>query len=120
MTMFATIHKPPPHHYHLGGLCISNSTAVQWASCLKGRELHPVMVSPTVKKVIFAKLETSCVYFRQVGEVSGVHWMLITHSTQFNRYKDMDTYKIPQFELGEKDTIAQKLLEEVGTLNLIT
>jgi len=58
-------------------------------------------------------------YFRRIGEVAGVHWMLVTQSARFNGYnlKDMDPSEIPQFEAGEKDTIAQKLLEEGGTSN---
>ena len=115
--MSATFYKPPPRHYRLGGLRISNDTAVQWASRLKGRELHPVMNRPTVKQVIFDKLIASRVNFRQVGEVAGVHWMLVTQSAPFNGYKDMDPSQIPQFEAGEKDEIAKMLLEEAGTSN---
>ena len=35
----------------------------------------------------------------------------------FNGYKDMDTSEIPQFDVSEKEAIAKKLLEEVGTSN---
>jgi len=116
--MSATFHKPLPCHYHLGGLHINNDTAVQWASRLKGRELHPVINRPTVKKAIFNKVIASCVNFRQVGEVTGVHWMLVTQSTPFNGYKVMaHPSEIPQFEAGENEEIAQNLLEEVGMLN---
>jgi len=112
--MSATFHKLPPRHYRLGGLRINNDTAVQWASRLKGRALHPVINRPTVKKAIFDKVIASRVNFRQVGEVAGVHWMLVTQSAPFNGYKDMDPCEIPQFEAGEKEAIAQKLLEEAG------
>jgi hypothetical protein len=115
--MAGTFHKPPPRHYRLGGLRINNDTAVQWASRLKGRELHPVINRPTVKKAIFDKVIASRVNFRQVGEVAGVHWMLVTQSAPFNGYKDMDPCEIPQFEAGEKEAIAQKLLEDAGTSN---
>ena len=96
---------------------MNNNTAVQWASRLKGRELHPVINHPTVKKAIFDKVIASRVNFRQVGEVAGVHWMLVTQSAPFKGYKNMDPSEIPQFEAGEKEAIAQKLLEEVGTSN---
>ncbi|KIL54778.1 hypothetical protein M378DRAFT_171776 [Amanita muscaria Koide BX008] len=112
--MPATFHKPPPRHYRLGGLRINNDTAVQWASRLKGRELHPVINRFTVKKVILGKVIASRINFRQVGEVAGVHWMFVTQSAPFNGYKDMDASEIPQFEADEKDAIAQKLLEEAG------
>lgn len=115
--MTATFHKPPPRHYRLGGLRIKNDTAVQWASRLKGRELHPVINLPTVKKVIFHEVKAFRIHFRQVGEVAGVHWMFVTQCTPFNGYKGMDSSEIPQFEAGEKDAIAEKLLEEAGTSN---
>ena len=113
--MAGTFHKPPPRHYRLGGLRINNDTAVQWASRLKGRKLHPVINRPTVKKVIFDKVIASRVNFRQVGEVAGVYWMLVTQSAPFKGYKDMDPSEIPQFEAGENEVIAQQLLEEAGT-----
>jgi len=75
------------------------------------------MDGPTVKKVIFNKVIASRVNFRQVGEVTGVHWMFVTQSAPFNGYKDMDPSEIPQFEAVEKDAIAQKLLEEAGASN---
>ena len=112
-------HKPPPRRYGLGGYRITNDTAVQWASRLKGRELHPVSNRPTVKKVIFEKLVVSRINFRQVGEVAGVHWMLVTQSAPFNGYMNMDPSLIPQFEAGEKDAIAKMWLEEAGTSNHI-
>ena len=43
--------------------------------------------------------------------------MLVTQSAPFNGYKGMDPSEIPQFEAGEKEAIAQKLLEEAGTSN---
>ena len=113
--MSATFHKPPPRHYRLGGLRINNDTAVQWASRLKGRELHPLKDRSIVRKVILDKAVASRVFFRQVGEVSGVHWMLVTQSAPFKGYKDMDPSEIPQFEEGEKEEIAKMLLEEAGT-----
>ncbi|KIL59351.1 hypothetical protein M378DRAFT_14874 [Amanita muscaria Koide BX008] len=82
--MSATFHKPPPRHYRLGG-----------------SELRPVINRPTVKKAIFDKVIAS-------------RWMLDTQSAPFNGYKDMDPSEIPQFEAGEKEAIAQKLLEEAG------
>jgi hypothetical protein len=115
--MSATFHKPPPRHYRLGGFRINRDTAVQWASRLEGRELHPVMDSPTVTTAIFNKVKASRINFRQVGEVAGVQWMLVTQSAPFKGYKDMNPSEIPQFEAGEKDAIAQKLLEEAGTSN---
>ena len=72
---------------------------------------------PTVKKTIFDQVIASRVNFRQVGEVAGVHWMLVTQSAPFNGYKDMDPCEIPQFEAGEKEAVAQKLLEDAGTSN---
>ena len=113
--MSVAFHKPPTRHYRLGGFCIKNDTAVQWASRLKGRELHPVMDRPTIKKTVFDKSVASRINFRQVGEVSGVDWMLVTQSAPFKGYKDMNASEIPQFEPGEKDAIAQKFLEEAGT-----
>ena len=112
-------HRPPPRRYRLGGFRITNDTAVQWASRLKDKDLHPVMDRPTVKKVLFEKvsLAGSRINFRQVGEVAGVHWMLVTQSAPFKGYKDMDPSMIPQFEAGEKDVIAKMLLEEAGTSN---
>ena len=115
--MSTTFPKPPPRHYSLGGLRINNDAAIQWASRLKGRELHPVINRPTVKKAIFDKVVASRVNFRQVGEVAGAHWMLVAQSAPFNGYKDMDPSEIPQFEAGEKEVVAQKLLEEAGTSN---
>ena len=115
--MSATFDKPPPRNYRLGGFHINNDAAVQWASRLKGRELHPVMNNPTIRKAILNQVIASRINFRQVGEISGVHWMLITQSAPFKGYKDMDPSEIPQFEPGKKDAIAQKLLEEAGTSN---
>lgn len=84
---------------------------------MKGRELHPVKNFSTVRRAIFEKVVPYRINFRQVGEVSGVHWMLITQSAPFKGYKDMDPSQIPQFEMGEKDVIAKELLEEAGTSN---
>ena len=78
--MFATSHKPPLRYHRLR---INNNTAVQWASRLKGRELHPAINRPTIKKAILDKVIVSRLYFRQVGEVAGVHWMLVTQSAPF-------------------------------------
>ena len=104
--------------YRLGGYRITNDAAVQWASRLKGIKLHPVSDRPSVKKVIFEKvIAVARINFRQVGEVAGVHWMIVTQSAPFNGYKDMDPSRIPQFEAGEKDVIAKMLLEEAGTSN---
>lgn len=83
----------------------------------KGRELHPVIDRPTIKKAILDKEIVSRLYFRRVGKVTGIRWMLVTQSAPFNGYKDMDPSEIPQFEAGEKEAIAQKLLEEAGTSN---
>ena len=115
--MSATFHKPPPRHYRLGGLRINNDTAAQWASRLKGRELNPATDRATVRRAILDKTLAARVFFRQVGEVAGVHWMLVTQSAPFKGYKDMDPSEIPQFEAGEKDEIAKMLLEEAGTSN---
>ena len=43
--------------------------------------------------------------------------MLVTQSAPFNGYKDMDTSEVSQFDVSEKEAIAKKLLEEVGTSN---
>ena len=75
------------------------------------------MNSPTIRKTIFSRLVASRINFRQVGEVSGVDWMLVTQSAPFRGYKDMDASEIPQFEPGEKDAIALMFLEEAGTSN---
>ena len=72
---------------------------------------------PTIRKTIYDQLVASRINFRQVGEFSGVHWMLVTQSAPFKGYKDMDPSEIPQFEPGEMDAIAPKLLEEAGTSN---
>ncbi|KAH9964343.1 hypothetical protein BGW80DRAFT_1347792 [Lactifluus volemus] len=93
--MSATFHKPPPRHYRLGGFRINMDTA----------ELHPVMDRPTVTEAIFNKVKAF---------VAGVHWMLVTQSAPFKGYKNMNPSEIPQFEVGEKEAIAQKLLEEAG------
>jgi hypothetical protein len=76
-----------------------------------------VINRPTVKKAIFDKVIASRANFRQVGEVAGVHRILVTQSAPFNGYKDMDPSEIPQFEAGKKEAIAQKLLEEAGMSN---
>lgn len=115
--MSDTIHKSP-RDYRLGGLRITNNTAVKWASRLKGRELHPVINRATVKKAIYDIVIPSRLLFRQVGEVAGVHWMIVTQSATFKGYKDMDPSLIPQFEGGgEKEVIAEKLLVEAGKSN---
>jgi hypothetical protein len=115
--MSVTIRKPPLRHYRLGGLRISNDTAVKWASRLKGRELDPEMNRAAVKKAIYDVVIPSRLLFRRVGEVAGVHWMIVTQSAPFKGYKDMDPSEIPQFEAGEKEAIAEKLLVEAGKSN---
>jgi hypothetical protein len=112
------INAPPyPRNYRLGGFRISNNTAIQWASRLKGRELDPVLNRYTVKRVIFDQVKASRINFRQVGEVAGVHWMLVTQSARFDGYKNMDPSDITQFEACKRDEIAQKFLEEAGMCN---
>ena len=56
------------------------------------------MRSTSSGKPLFKKVITSHVNFGQVGEVAGVHWMLVTQSAPSNRYKDMNASEIPQFE----------------------
>lgn len=64
------------------------------------------------------KVKASRSAFRQVGEVTGVRWMIVTQCAPFKGYKDMDPSLIPQFEASEKEAIAQKVLEEAGSSNL--
>jgi hypothetical protein len=113
--MSVTIRKPSPRHYRLGGLRISNDTAAKWASRLRGRELDPEKNRASVRRAIYDVVIPSRLLFRQVGEVAGVHWMIVTQSAPFKGYKDMDPSLIPQFEAGgEKEAIAEKLLVEAG------
>jgi len=76
---------------------------------LKCRELHPVIDRPYCQEGHIRQIVASRVNFRQVGEVAGVHRMLVTQSAPFDGYKDMDPSEILQFEAGEKDAIAQKV-----------
>ena len=43
-----------------------------------------------------------------------VSYMVITQSAWFNGYKDMDPSLIPQFEEGDREAVARKLLDEQG------
>ena len=43
-----------------------------------------------------------------------VSYMVITQSAWFKGYKDMDPSLIPQFEEGEREAVARKLLDEQG------
>ncbi|KAK2462755.1 hypothetical protein APHAL10511_005273 [Amanita phalloides] len=62
-------------------------------------------------RVIFNKVRPYRANFRDVGEVAGIDYMVITQSAWFKGYKDMDPKLIPQFEEGEREAIARQLLE---------
>ena len=91
-------------------------TAAVWASTIRGRELHPPRDNPTILMVLFDKVRPYRVNFRDVGEVAGIDYMVITQSAWFKGYKDMDPTLIPQFEEGEREAVARQLLEAEGEL----
>ncbi|KIL58380.1 hypothetical protein M378DRAFT_200530 [Amanita muscaria Koide BX008] len=106
-----------PRRVRLGGFVMSAESAVAWGSNISGKELHLPRNNPTVCKVILDKVRSYNVNFRDVGEVAGIDYMVITQSAWFQGYKDMDPELIPQFEEGEREAIARQLLEAEGVHN---
>ncbi|GJJ12007.1 hypothetical protein Clacol_006245 [Clathrus columnatus] len=84
--------RVPPRNYRIGGYVISNDAATKWGSQLDGEELHPVIDSASIRQAVLQK----------------------TYPFGFDGYKGMDPTKIPQFEPGEKDMHAKRLLKEAG------
>ena len=70
--------------------------------------------SPTIGNVILKTVKPYRVNFKPVGEVMDVSYMVITQSAWFKGYKDMDPSLIPQFEEGDREAVARKLLDEQG------
>jgi hypothetical protein len=105
-----------PRRTRMAGFMMSTETATAWASRLSGRDLHPYYDSPSVWKIICDKVRPYRSNFGEVGEVSGVNYMVITQSARFQGYKDMEPSLIPLFAEGEREAIARKLLEEEGVL----
>ena len=103
-----------PRRKRVGGLEISISTATAWASRLRGYELHPFYDMPSVWKEIRKKVCPFGVDFADLSEDDNPIYVIVTQSARFHGYKDMDPKLIPQFEEGEREAIARKLLEEEG------
>ena len=70
--------------------------------------------SPTIYNVILKTVRPYRVNLKPVGEVMDVSYMVITQSAWFKGYKDMDPSLIPQFEEGDREAVARKLLDEQG------
>jgi hypothetical protein len=100
----------------MGGFVMNVKTAAVWASAIRGRELHPPRDNSTILMVLFDKVRPYRVNFRDVGEVAGIDYMVITQSAWFKGYKDMDPTLIPQFEEREREAVARQLLEAEGEL----
>jgi len=93
---------------------MSQATAAAWASQSSGRDLHPSRDAGSVIQILRDKVRPYRANFGEVGEVRGVNCMVMTQSARFQGYKDMDPSLITQFEEGEQEAIARKLLEEEG------
>ena len=106
--------KRYPRRIRIGGFLMNVETATAWASRLTGRTLDPIRNSPTICNVILKTVKPYRVNFKPVGEVMDVSYMVITQSAWFKGYKDMDPSLIPQFEEGEREAVARKLLDEQG------
>ncbi|GJJ11979.1 hypothetical protein Clacol_006217 [Clathrus columnatus] len=113
-TFFTQPPRASPRHYRIGGFVIGNDDAAKWASQLIGKELDPVMNSSSIRIAVLKKTYPFDVNFRLAGEVAHVYWMLITQSARFNGNTNMDPAEIPQFEPGERDVHAERLLKEAG------
>ena len=105
-----------PRHKRMGGFLMNVETAAKWASAVCGEELHPPRDNPSILLVLFDKVCPYRVNFRDVGEAIGVDYMVVTQSAWFKGYKDMDPKLIPQFEEGEREAIARRMLEAEGKL----
>lgn len=93
---------------------MSRATATEWASRLSDRDLDPSRDAGIVMKTLRDRVRPYQANFGEVGEVRGVNYMVMTRSARFQGYKDMDPSLITQFEEGEQEAIARKLLEEEG------
>lgn len=113
-----TTARRAPRRNRWGGFVMSPEIAGAWASRLFGRELHPFRNVHTICKVILDQVRPYHVNFKVIGEVwpDEAQYMLITQSAKFDGYKDMDPSEIPQFEEGEREAIARRLLEKEGAL----
>ncbi|SJL14450.1 uncharacterized protein ARMOST_17907 [Armillaria ostoyae] len=84
--------------------------ALEWASKLENK---PVTKFLAVWQTI--ELQVSCMgaRFSIVGEEQFGQFMVVTQSKRFRRgYLGMDPSQIPQFQEGEQEAIARKMLEE--------
>lgn len=106
----STTTRKIPRRSRMGGFEMSVKTATAWASRIIGEDLDPQYDSSTVWQVIFDKVRPYRVNFTDVGEVAGLNYMLITQSAKFRGYRGMDPALIPQFEEGEREAIARKVL----------
>jgi len=110
-----------PRRNRWGGFAMSPDTAGAWASRLLGEELHPIHDLHTICKVVLNVVRPYRVNFKIIGEVwpAEGQYMLITQSAKFDGYKGMDPSSIPEFEEGELETTARRLLEEQGTSDVM-
>ena len=104
-----------PRRNRWGGFVLSPETARSWASRLYGEELHPLYDGPTICNVL-SKIRPYRVNFKLIGEVrpDEARYMIVTQSAKLDEYKGMDPSEIPQFQEGEREAVAQQLLENEG------
>ncbi|KAM6490926.1 hypothetical protein JOM56_013630 [Amanita muscaria] len=71
---------------------------------------------PSIFLILRDKVRPHGADFANISETEEPCYMVITQSACFQGYKDMDPKLIPQFEEGEREAIARKLLKAEGSL----
>ncbi|KAF8972095.1 hypothetical protein BDZ97DRAFT_1011331 [Flammula alnicola] len=102
--------RPPPRVKLFGGFPIAKDVAIDWASRIWGEALAEKDVY-LVRKSILDKFRQHGINFMQIGE-GGVDWMVVTQYAPFKGYKGMPSSLLPQFEEGQKDAVARRILAE--------
>ncbi|KAM6494252.1 hypothetical protein JOM56_010613 [Amanita muscaria] len=72
---------------------------------------------PSIFLILRDKVRPHGADFANISETEEPCYMVITQSARFQGYKDMDPKLIPQFEEGEREAIARKLLKAEGLLS---
>jgi hypothetical protein len=105
----------PPRLVIIGGFVIDIDTCAAWGSRILGEYLDPkTKVNTAYGVIVYKLLREYKTNFTGIGETTGSEWMVVTQSARFKGWKDMDPALIPQFQEGEREAIARKLLEQEG------
>ncbi|KAJ7600646.1 hypothetical protein C8J56DRAFT_910899 [Mycena floridula] len=107
---------PEPRHFRVGGFFIPPDVSADWASRLTGRpRSDPTRCQPGITRQIDKRVKEYGVAFYPVGDAPiGQNYMLVTRQAPFEGHTNMTPAEIPQFEEGELEEKARKMLDEQG------